>query len=185
MTPDEAALAYQRGEPAAADGLYASCADLVGGVAGALRTWCRGALTPDDLEQEAWTQTLVLAREWVPQVDIPFRAYLATMLRYRLRNWVARVQRGGTVPYALSLDPRVVHNPDVETALVLADALLQLPPAIRVLVWLRAVEERPYEEIVPLLGLDLAHARILAWRGRQHLARLLTAPPRPTRRQAS
>lgn len=76
------------------------------------------------------------------------------------------------VPFTEEIEERLTHAPMLAQ---LAAGLEQLPPAQRIVVTLRDIEELSSQEVCELLGISAANQRVLLHRGRAGLRRNIEA----------
>ena len=129
----------------------------IAGVAGSVD------IEPDDLVQEALVRTL--SKQRLAELDNPL-AYLRRTIVNLASNNRRRLARRRRAVARLSTDDGWVpeYPSDVE-------AILDLPPRHRVILYLVEVEGVPYAEAADQLGITTTAARALASRAR-HKARL-------------
>ena len=130
-------------------------------------------LNEEDVYQEAYAMFLELVYEYNPARGAPFGAYVNTMLRWRLRNFVRRQHRidrqlvsldGTDVDSLATAATPATLVEDVEAANILAAvdtrtcvaaALEALPVYQRVLLIQRYVHERSLRDLAHALGISL------------------------------
>jgi RNA polymerase sigma-70 factor, ECF subfamily len=95
------------------------------------------------------------------------RTYLFAMARHRAADWWRRERSHGKVPEILDhVDPRG------EARVMLDDALRQLDPDGRSLLWLREVEGHSYYELASILGIPVGTVRSRLFTAREELRRI-------------
>lgn len=127
----------------------------------------------DDLAQEAFTR--VLASTFSPQSDEDLIRYLYRTATNLLRDRGRRSRRGTSVPLAEqqgSVVPQPVGRIDLERS------LQALKPKDRQLLWLAHVEGLEHRAIAEIVGAGAASVRVMLFRARQRLARLMDPPGR-------
>ena len=85
----------------------------------------------------------------------------------RERRWLGRPMGGETLDDIAAEPGAGGLDPDLE------DALARLKPRERALLWLAYVEGRPHKEMAGMLGLAAPSVRVLLFRARRRLARIL------------
>jgi RNA polymerase sigma-70 factor (ECF subfamily) len=130
----------------------------------------------DDLLQESYLRFLRSGHR--AGADTADRSYLfriaSNLLKDRWRH--DRVARMSALEDVREADLPVVHNrqPDVLAAAVLVGCAFQrMRPRERQLLWLAYAEEATHREIAGVMGLHPASVRLLLFRARRKLARML------------
>ena len=131
----------------------------------------RDSALADDLTQEAYVRFLCAAHPL--DGEVAARRYLFKIATNLLRDHWRR-------PQASSIDelPEVafaaaVSQPSCDSAAILGPAMAQVRPRDRELLWLAYAEGYSHQEIAQITGLATASVRILLFRARRKLARLL------------
>jgi RNA polymerase sigma-70 factor (ECF subfamily) len=123
----------------------------------------------DDLAQEAFCRLL---SHPPPLTEEPqLRAYLFRVASNLMADHGRRLQRERRLESERPDGERAQPHPD--RAHDLAATLLKLRPRERALLWLAYVEGSDHQEIASALGLKQASVRVLLFRARHKLARLL------------
>ncbi|MBI5431272.1 MAG: RNA polymerase sigma factor [Planctomycetes bacterium] len=125
-----------------------------------------------DLTQECFTRAWERRAEY--RADAPYRAWLASIVRNRLRDELRARHRRGTAQQLgdeLLLDERTldVGLLDEELELGLQRELARLPESERRALVLRVVDEREYDDVAATLGVRPATARTLVMKARRSL----------------
>jgi len=127
----------------------------------------------DDLAQEAFTR--VLASTFSPHSEEELIRYLYRTATNLLRDRGRRAQRGTSVPLAEqqgSVVPQPLGRIDLERS------LQALKPKDRQLLWLAHVEGLEHRAIAEIVGAGAPSVRVMLFRARQRLARLMAPPGR-------
>lgn len=134
----------------------------------------------DDLLQESYMR--FLCAEGSPDGEVAARKYLFRIGTNLLRDHWRRPR-----PASLEEMPEEVfgvgdHAGQAESQAVLGPALLKMKPRERQLLWLAYAEGYSHREIAGITGLASASIRLLLFRARRKIARLLQEPQLPDRR---
>lgn len=131
----------------------------------------------DDLTQETFLRVFRLIGSFEDGRDLwPWLATIARHVCYRGARVNARERPIARAP---DLEPRAVNvtrssgEDDVAIKLGIEAAMEKLEPRERRLVWLHAVEERPYESLARAEGTTEATVRNVTWRALRRLRRML------------
>lgn len=140
--------------------------------AGRLRAYLRrvagSAALADDIAQESYLRLLRARQgEGAPIDNAGFVFKIATNLLYD--HW-RRQQRERRL---FGFLPLAAPQPDTSLEHDVGRLLLELKPRERALLWLAYVEGWSHEEIAEILGLRSGSVRVLLFRARSRLARLL------------
>jgi len=123
----------------------------------------------DDLAQEAWTR--VLASRLVPESDEHFRRYLYRTVVHLLRDR-RRLAHREPLPLTERIDPPApAPEPGLRRDLERGFSLL--PARERRLLWLAHAEGLDHETIGEIVGARSGSVRVMLFRARRRLARLL------------
>jgi RNA polymerase sigma-70 factor (ECF subfamily) len=140
----------------------------------------------DDLMQESFVRFLVASRpEFSPaEGEVAARRYLFRIATNLLRDHWRR-------PVSSSIEELpedCLANPDrtaqADSQAMLGPALKQMRPRERQLLWLAHAEGYSHREIAQITGLASASIRLLLFRARRKIARILTAQATRTERLA-
>lgn len=145
---------------------------------GFLRSHVGDRAEADDLAQEAFTR--VLASTFTPESEEHLVRYLYRTATNLLHDRGRRSGRGTAVP----LDEADGEQPAGDgTSLDVRRALGALKPRDRQLLWLAHVEGIEHKQIAEIVGAQPGSVRVLLFRARQRLARLLQpeSPRKETR----
>lgn len=132
----------------------------------------------DDLVQESYLRFLGAAAPW-RDGEVACRRYLFRIASNLLRDHWRRPQN---TPLQLQLEdvpeaalPAFVSNDmeHIDSQAILGPALTRLKPRERQLLWLAYAEGYSHQEIAAITGLRVAGIRLLLFRARHKLARLL------------
>ena len=138
----------------------------------------------DDLLQEAFIR--FLAADAPTDGEVASRRYLFRIATNLLRDHWRRPRHSSIeeVPEQFCLTADTSAQSD--SSLALGPALSQLRPRARQLLWLAYAEGYSHSEIAAITGLASASIRLLLFRARRQMARLLTHPilPHPTPTEA-
>jgi RNA polymerase sigma-70 factor (ECF subfamily) len=128
----------------------------------------------DDLVQESFIR--FLAADAPTDGDVASRRYLFRIGTNLLRDHWRRPRHASIdeVPEPVCLTPDATAQAD--SAFMLGPALSQLRPRARQLLWLAYAEGYSHSEIAAITGLASASIRLLLFRARRQMARLLTDP---------
>ena len=141
-----------------------------GRLRGYLRRVSGDAALADDILQETYLRVLRAHPAGEPEVmNAAFVFKIATNLLYD--HW-RRQRRERSFFFGLFLSPEATP-PDASLRHDVGRLLLELKPRERALLWLAYVEGWSHEEIGGILGLRSASVRVLLFRARGRLARIL------------
>ena len=129
------------------------------------------AALADDLLQESYLRFLCASQPEGGEVN--FRRYLFRIATNLLRDHWRRPKLGGLedIPQALLAAPDLSARVDLQASL--DPALAQMRPRDRQLLWLAHAEGYSHREISEIMGLGAASIRLLLFRARRKMARLL------------
>lgn len=123
----------------------------------------------DDLLQEAYYR--LLRANFVPESEEHAKNYLYRIATNLLRDHFRSAKRA---QLPLEHEPSIVgHEHRIQLQHDLRNALMQLKPRERELLWLGHVERFSHREIAQILGLKAGSIRLLLFRARRKLAALL------------
>ena len=136
----------------------------------------------DDLMQESFVRFLCASTPLEGEIDC--RRYLFRIASNLLRDHWRR-------PRMTALDEIPEHtfattsstgqlDSQIDCSTVLAPALAQIRPRDRQLVWLAHAENYTHKEIAEITGLGVTSIRLLLFRARKKIARLLDERPNPS-----
>jgi RNA polymerase sigma-70 factor (ECF subfamily) len=136
-----------------------------------LARFCGNPVLADDLMQEAYLRFLGAAQ--LPDGEVACRRYLFRIATNLLRDhWRS--------PWTTSIDElpeslfAVGNGSDASDAhMTLGPAMAQMRPRDRQLLWLAYAEDYSHKEIAEITGLRSASIRLLLFRARRKMARLL------------
>jgi RNA polymerase sigma-70 factor (ECF subfamily) len=128
----------------------------------------------DDLLQESFIR--FLAADAPTDGEVASRRYLFRIGTNLLRDHWRRPRHASIddVPEPVCITPDATAQAD--SAFTLGPALSQLRPRARQLLWLAYAEGYSHSEIAAITGLASASIRLLLFRARRQMARLLTDP---------
>jgi RNA polymerase sigma-70 factor, ECF subfamily len=128
----------------------------------------------DDLVQESYLRFLAAAAPW-KDGEVACRRYLFRIATNLLRDHWRRPQTALLEDLPESALPSVSgdHSEQIDSQALLGPALALLKPRERQLLWLAYAEGYSHREIAGITGLRTAGIRLLLFRARQKLARLL------------
>jgi RNA polymerase sigma-70 factor, ECF subfamily len=128
----------------------------------------------DDLVQESYLRFLAAAAPW-KEGDVACRRYLFRIATNLLRDHWRRPQATLIEDLPESVLPSVSgdHSEQIDSQALLGPALARLKPRERQLLWLAYAEGYSHREIASITGLRAPGIRLLLFRARQKLARLL------------
>jgi len=135
----------------------------------------------DDLMQESFVRFLTADRPEFSLADgeIAARRYLFRIATNLLRDYWRRPAQASIE----ELPEELFSNPDLsaqaDSQAVLGPALAQMRPRDRQLLWLAHAEGYSHREIAQITGLGSASIRLLLFRARRKIARILTAQTAP------
>ncbi|MEM7051519.1 MAG: sigma-70 family RNA polymerase sigma factor [Acidobacteriota bacterium] len=137
---------------------------------------CGDRSLADDLTQESYLR--FLGSSFEPESDLHARRYLFRIASNLLRDRLRRRRHEGPPPEG-AVEPR---TPALEPGerIDLDRALRGFKERDRQVLWLCHVEGVPHHEIAEMLGLAPASVRVIAFRARKKLARILRAEPPAT-----
>lgn len=131
----------------------------------------------EDITQDVFVRALK-ALECYEETSVPFRAYLATIARnrvrdhWRKRNLVQVALDHAPEPVADKSDPQieVIGGPLSDHVI---DAMASLPTDYRTVLRLRLWEDRPSDEVAAMMGRSAGAVRILQYRALTMLRAIL------------
>ncbi len=129
------------------------------------------AALADDLLQESYLRFLCASQPEGGEVN--YRRYLFRIATNLLRDHWRRPKLGGLedIPQALLAAPDLSAQVDLQAAL--DPAMARMRPRDRQLLWLAHAEGYSHREIAEIMGLGAASIRLLLFRARRKIARLL------------
>jgi RNA polymerase sigma-70 factor, ECF subfamily len=128
----------------------------------------------DDLVQESYLRFLAAAAPWAAG-EVACRRYLFRIATNLLRDHWRRPQATLIEDLPESALPSVSgdHSEQIDSQALLGPALARLKPRERQLLWLAYAEGYSHREIASITGLRAPGIRLLLFRAKQKLARLL------------
>lgn len=127
----------------------------------------------DDLLQESYLRFLTAAAPW-RDGEVACRRYLFRIATNLMRDHWRRPQATPLEDVPEAILPSVTLGSDrIDSEALLGPALMQLKPRERQLLWLAYAEGYNHKEIAAITGLRATGIRLLLFRARQKLARLL------------
>lgn len=128
----------------------------------------------DDLVQESYLRFLGSAVRW-NEGEIACRRYLFRIATNLLRDHWRRPQPAALEDLPETAVPAVTCDrvEQMDSQALLGPALQRLKPRERQLLWLAYAEDYSHKEIAAITGLNAAGIRLLLFRARHKLARLL------------
>lgn len=126
----------------------------------------------DDLTQESYVR--FLCASVAPDGEVAARRYLFRIATNLLRDHWRRPQSSSMdeLPEELFKAPSVEHH--VDSLAMLGPAMAQMRPRDRQLLWLAYAEGYSHHEIADITGLASASVRLLLFRARRKMARLMS-----------
>lgn len=127
----------------------------------------------DDLLQESYLRFLTAAAPW-RDGEVACRRYLFRIATNLMRDHWRRPQTTPLEDVPEATLPSVTLGSDhIDSEALLGPALMRLKPRERQLLWLAYAEGYNHKEIAAITGLRATGIRLLLFRARQKLARLL------------
>lgn len=133
----------------------------------------------DDLMQESYIRFLCAPRppSFVTEGEVACRRYLFRIATNLLRDHWRRPRPASIEDVPESFFARSDANRS-DSQMILGPALAQMRPRERQLLWLAHAEGYSHREIAEVTGLASASIRLLLFRARRKIARLLSEPQR-------
>ncbi len=128
----------------------------------------------DDLTQESYVRFLCASR---PDGEVAARRYLFRIATNLLRDYWRRPPSTSIHEFPEELFAAKCGRAQAESQAMLGPAMAQLRPRDRQLLWLAYAEGYSHHEIAEVTGLASASIRLLLFRARRKMARLLRAEP--------
>jgi RNA polymerase sigma-70 factor (ECF subfamily) len=129
------------------------------------------AMLADDLMQESYLRFLCSAH---PQDgEVACRRYLYRIATNLLRDYWRRPKHSPIEDAPSEFVTAAMDAGRVESQVVLAPALAKMKPRERQLLWLAHAEDYTHREIAEITGLGAASIRLLLFRARRKIAKLL------------
>jgi RNA polymerase sigma-70 factor (ECF subfamily) len=138
----------------------------------------------DDLMQESFVRYLcaALPASLAAEGEVAARRYLFRIATNLLRDHWRRPRAASIEDLPEEIFAATVSSAQSDSQALLGPALAQLRQRERQLLWLAHAEGYSHREIAEVTGLASASVRLLLFRARRKIARLLqNPPPRPTR----
>jgi RNA polymerase sigma-70 factor, ECF subfamily len=123
----------------------------------------------EDISQETFMQLWQRPNGFDPAKS-RLRTYLFGMARHRAADWWRQKR---------TCQPKAVEctEPQGETRAMLENALAQLDPDVRSLLWLREVEGHSYDELAGILNIPVGTVRSRLFTAREELRRIWKSKP--------
>lgn len=128
----------------------------------------------DDVAQEAFVQIWRHPNGFNPARS-SLKAYLFGIARKRAADW----WRHHEIAAAPSAEPRV---DGMESSVLIRDAVVQLQPDLRSVLWLREVDGYSYEELSRILAIPLGTVKSRLFAAREELRQIWKATSKDTNR---
>ncbi len=127
----------------------------------------------DDVMQESYLRFLYAAR--IEDGDVSCRRYLFQIATNLMRDHWRRPKHTGIedLPEDVFTAPTDDKTGEIDSRALLGPAMAKLKPRERQLLWLAHAEEYSHAEIAKITGLNALSIRIMLFRARQKLAKLL------------
>lgn len=141
----------------------------------------------DDLMQEAYVRYLcaALPAALVAEGEVAARRYLFRIATNLLRDHWRRPRAASIDDLPEEFFAATANTNQADSQALLGPALAQMRPRDRQLLWLAHAEGYSHREIAEVTGLASASVRLLLFRARRKIARLLqNPPPHPAPRSA-
>ena len=136
----------------------------------------------DDLMQESYLRFLSAAP--LEGGEVNYRRYLFRIASNLLRDYWRSQPRSSSIE---DVPEQVLAAPDslgqIDSVAILDPAMLRMRPRERQLLWLAHAEEYSHREIAEITGLGAASIRLLLFRARRKIARLLREQSAARRRK--
>lgn len=136
------------------------------------RVSCDQALA-DDLMQESYVRFLCASRP--DEGDVAARRYLFRIATNLLRDHWRRPRSSSIEEMPEELFAAAVNSAQADSQAMLGPAMAQMRPRDRQLLWLAYAEGYSHREIAEVTGLASASIRLLLFRARRKIARVLRA----------
>jgi len=135
----------------------------------------------DDLMQESFVRFLCSARPGLSLADgeVAARRYLFRIASNLLRDHWRRPVSASIEELPEELFAAADRSAQADSQAVLGRALAQMRPRDRQILWLAHAEGHSHREIAQITGLASASIRLLLFRARRRIARILTADANP------
>ena len=133
------------------------------------------AALAEDLMQESYVRFLCAAQRpsHLAEGEVACRRYLFQIATNLLRDYWRRPRASSIEEISEDLFARNGDSARSDSQMTLGPALLQIRPRERQLLWLAHAEGYSHREIAEVTGLGSASVRILLFRARRKIARLL------------
>jgi RNA polymerase sigma-70 factor (ECF subfamily) len=129
-----------------------------------LRIYLGDSAVVEDVAQDTFLQFWQSPSAFDPARS-SLRAYLFGIARKKAADWWRKQEKSDhSAPEAIA--------PHTGSALLLSDALQQLPPDLRNVLWLREVEGYSYDELAEILGLPVGTVKSRLFSAREQLRRV-------------
>src|SRR5580658_6947459 len=140
----------------------------------------------DDLMQESFVRFLGVSRPELSlgEGEVAARRYLFRIASNLLRDHWRRPQASSIEEFPEDFFAQAERSGQSDSQAILGPALAQMRPRDRQLLWLAHAEGYSHHEIAQITGLGSASIRLLLFRARRKIARLLTVqagPPQTAR----
>ncbi len=132
------------------------------------------AALADDLMQESYVRFLCAARSW--DGEVAGRRYLFRIATNLLKDHWRRARSPSIEEIPEELFATSPDAARIESQFLLGPALAAMRPRDRQLLWLAYAEGYSHREIADVTGLASASIRLLLFRARRKIARLLREP---------
>lgn len=138
---------------------------------------CGNPTLADDLVQESFLR--FLGADLRDDGEVAWRRYLFRIATNLMRDHWRKPSPSAIEDLPESLVPGIDARADerLDSEAVLAAAMERLAPLQRQLLWLAYAEGASHQEIAEITGLRVTSVRVLLFRARQKMARLLRQPP--------
>lgn len=139
----------------------------------------------DDLMQESFVRFLQAARPEFALLDgeVAARKYLFRIATNLLRDHWRRPVSASIEEVPEEFFAAADRSPQTDSQALLGPALKQMRPRERQLLWLAHAEGYSHKEIAQITGLAGASIRLLLFRARHKIARILDARPEAAKKQ--
>ena len=129
----------------------------------------------EDIMQESYVRFLCLANppSYLAEGEIACRRYLFRIASNLLRDHWRRPRASSIEDLPENLFARAEHQGQFDSQMILGPALASMRPRDRQLLWLAHAEGYSHREIAEITGLATASIRLLLFRARRKIARLL------------
>jgi RNA polymerase sigma-70 factor, ECF subfamily len=136
----------------------------------------------DDLMQESFVRFLCVTRPELSLIDgeLAARRYLFRIATNLLRDHWRKPATASIEELPEEFFANPDHSAQADSKAILGPALAQMRPRERQLLWLAHAEGYSHREIAQITGLASASIRLLLFRARRRIARILLAQADPT-----